>query len=440
MTPAFVAEYTSAFATCLKRVSKVLPQKRLKVCVGRDSRPSGTFFEAAVISGICAAGIDVVQLGIVTTPCVGIMTVHLGCAGGVVITASHNPAEYNGIKLLLDNGIAPTKDIAEDIQKIYYNKDFDYVSSLDSGQGYYCNMADEVHIERIRTICQPDRIAKRKFKVVLDSVNGAGGRITKKLLEMLGCEVVGIGLEPTGVFEHAPEPIRENLAALCESVKKHKADIGFAQDPDADRLAIIDDNGQCLGEEYTLALAVEHALAKKRRNVVTNLSTSRMIDLIAQKYNCNVIRTPVDEVNVADAMIKNNCYIGGEGNGGVIDLRVGPVRDSLVAVALVLQLITERSCSISNIVKTIPSFVIMKNKMQMDRANIPVILANAKSIFAEARFNDQDGYRFDFDDAWVHLRASNTEPIIRYIVEADNQKTIDKYVARLNKVLPGAVL
>ena len=283
-------------------------------------------------------------------------------------------------------------------------------------------------------IVQPERISQRKFKIVLDSVNGAGAPIAKKLLAALGCTVVAVNDAPTGIFAHEPEPTAANLGGLCDIVKKEKADIGFAQDPDADRLAIVDENGVYIGEEYTLALAAKYAFSKRTGTAAANLSTSRMIDDIAGAAAGSVIRTPVGEANVAQAMIENQCIIGGEGNGGVIDLRVGPIRDSLVGMALILQLLAETGQSVSAIVRQIGAYCMHKDKFAADAGQAERIIELTKARFATAQINTSDGCRFDLPDGWIHLRTSNTEPVMRIIVEATSQAATKNYVDEVMKI------
>ncbi len=429
LTAPIAADYGRTFGTFLKTNNK--NAKKLSVCLGRDSRPSGQMLKSAVTEGLCATGIDVIDLGIVTTPGVGIMVRELGCTGGVVITASHNPAQYNGIKLLLENGIAPPAEKAEQIKRIFLDKHFAVVDSLSCGQVTSDEQTDRTHIAKVLAIVDKEVIATKKFKVVLDSVNGAGGRVTKKLLAEFGCEVTAINDNPTGVFAHGPEPTSENLVGLCEVVKAKKTDIGFAQDPDADRLVIVDENGTYIGEEYTLALAAKYIFSRETGKAATNLSTSRMIDDIAAKAGGQVIRTAVGEANVAEAMIKNNCIIGGEGNGGVIDLRVGPVRDSLVGIALVLQLVAETGKTISQMVNEIGSYYMRKEKFAADKSQAQKVLSSALEVFTAAKVDRTDGYRFVFENGdWIHVRASNTEPVIRVIVEAKDQRAAQEYIAK----------
>jgi len=438
LTATIAVEYGSAFGTYLKnrlqRDKQHAAQGAISVCIGMDSRPSGEMLKSAVAAGLCAAGIDVIDLGIVTTPCVGVMVRQLGCAGGVVITASHNPIAYNGIKLLLDNGVAPPAPEAEKIKRCFLDKNLSFADSTHCGRVTSSDRTDAMHIDKVLAIVDKDVIAAKEFKVVLDSVNGAGGRITKKLLAEFGCEVTAINAEPTGLFAHGPEPTAANLTGLCDAVKAEVADIGFAQDPDADRLAIVDENGTYIGEEYTLALAAKYIFSKAAGNAATNLSTSRMIDDVAGKAGGRVIRAAVGEANVAAAMFEHDCIIGGEGNGGVIDLRVGPVRDSLVGIALVMQLMAETGKTISRLVDEIGGYYMSKDKFPAGQDQAKQILEAAKETFAEAKLETTDGCRFDFDDGWLHLRASNTEPVMRIIVEAKDRPTAQKYVDRVAEI------
>jgi phosphomannomutase len=441
LTPQVAADYGLAFGSFLR--SKYSDVDKLTVCMGRDSRPSGQSLASAVTSGLTTVGIDVIDLGIVTTPTVGIMVRHLACAGGIVITASHNPLPYNGIKLLLDNAMAPPPDVAEQIKICFEIRDFFSDDRLKPGSVASNNEADDIHIAKVLRIIDAKAIAKKQFKVVLDSVNGAGGRPGVKLLTALGCKITPVNIEPTGLFAHPPEPTAENLVSLCDAVKKAHADIGFAQDPDADRLAIVDEAGTYIGEEYTLALAAKlifRLVARRKASLTgagtaaTNLSTSRMIDDIAKAAGGRVIRTPVGEANVASAMLQNNCIIGGEGNGGVIDLRIGPIRDSLIAMAFALQLLAETGKTVSQLVGEIPRYSMTKYKFPADKAKVKLILDAVKKLFPNAKIDSSDGFRFDFPDAWIHIRSSNTEPIVRVIAEAKDKAAAAKYIDAVLKI------
>ena len=433
LTASVAEEYGCAFGTLLKK--RLTDKKaKLSVCIGRDSRPSGDMLKSAVTEGLCKVGVGVIDLGLVTTPGVGIMVSELGCSGGVVVTASHNPSQYNGIKLLLNNSMAPPPDAAEQIKQLFFDKQFTFVDSQDCGRAASNEQTDTVHITRVLAIVDKEAIAARKFDVVLDSVNGAGGRVTKKLLGELGCVVLAINDKPTGVFAHAPEPTAENLTGLCEAVKSERSEIGFAQDPDADRLAIVDEHGTYIGEEYTLSLAAKYIFSRKTGKAATNLSTSRMLDDIAEGTGGSVIRTPVGEANVAKAMLENNCIIGGEGNGGVIDMRASPIRDSLVGIVLVLQLMAETGKSISELVGEIGGYYMSKDKFAAENSQAQQILDSAKEAFTGARLDTSDGCRFDFDDGWLHLRTSNTEPVMRVIVEAKDRAAAQKYIDAVSNI------
>jgi phosphomannomutase len=433
LTSLVAEEYGCAFGTFLGQNS-ASEVKRLSVCVGRDSRPSGPMLASAVAGGLCSVGVDVVDLGVVTTPGVGIMAKHLNCAGGVIITASHNPGEYNGIKLLLGNGIAPPMELAEQIKRLFFDKKFNFVDSVDCGLITSNDKTDTVHIEKVLAIVDRDAIAAKKLKVVLDSVNGAGGRVGKKLLDKLGCDAVAINDKATGLFAHTPEPTKENLVGLCDKVGTMGADIGFGLDHDGDRLAIVDQAGRYIGEEYTLGLAARHVFSKRTGRAATNLSTSRMIDDIAAAAGCDVIRTAVGEANVAEAMIRNDCIIGGEGNGGVIDLRVGPVRDSLVGMALVLGLMADTGQSASAIVDEIGGYYMDKAKFEANKEEAKLVIDKAKEMFVGAKVDTTDGARFDFTDGWVHIRSSNTEPVMRVIVETKTEHEAEKYIDTVARI------
>lgn len=434
LTPIVAAQYGGAFGTFLKDSVVRENGKRLRVCIGRDSRVSGQMLTSAMTAGLCSVGVDVIDLGLVTTPCVGIMLRELGCDGGIVITASHNPLPYNGIKLLLSTGMAPPPATAERIKKAFLDGRAGYVDSVHCGTVSFNDQTDRIHIDKVLATIDPAQVSAKRYRIVLDSVNGAGARIAKKLLAQLGCEVIAMNDEPTGLFAHGAEPTEANLVDLCRRVKQEKADLGFAQDPDADRLAIVDENGVYIGEEYTLALAAKHVFSTATGTAAANLSTSRMIDDVAEPAGGRVIRTPVGEANVAGAMIEHGCVIGGEGNGGVIDLRVGPIRDSLVGMALVLQLMAETGKSISGLVAEIGGYSMHKDKLAADSEQAKRIMELSAQRFPEATANTSDGLRLDFADGWIHLRTSNTEPVMRIIVEAKDEPAAKRYLQAVSEI------
>ncbi|MHC4552716.1 MAG: phosphoglucosamine mutase [Planctomycetota bacterium] len=430
--PETAAVYGCAFGAFLKQRHGDMAD--LKVAIGRDSRPSGQMIFSAMAAGLAASGVSIVDLGICSTPGVGIMLRELNCAGGVVITASHNPIEYNGIKLLLENGIAPPKPMAQQIIDMYHERKFNFCDSLHCGKVESNDQTHQIHVDKVLAIVNKDAIAEKKFKVVLDSANGAGGPGGIMLLEALGCDVVRMNIEPTGIFAHPPEPTKENLVTLCDKLKESGAVIGFAQDPDADRVAIVDENGTYIGEEFSLAFAAKLVFSQMKGSAAANLSTSRMIDDIAADAGCTVIRTPVGEANVAEAMTKNNCVIGGEGNGGIIDLRVGPIRDSLVGMALTLHLMAETGRTISQLADEVGGYAMYKNKYPADKQQANQIIEQAKTIFTDAKVDTSDGCRFDLDDGWIHIRTSNTEPIMRIIIETKTPEVAQQYTEQIEVI------
>ena len=436
LMPQTAVDYGCAFGAFLQAKK---PGKKLTVAIGRDSRPSGSMLFSAVAAGLTGSGVDVVDLGICSTPSVGVMLRQLGCDGGVIITASHNPIIYNGIKLVLDNGIAPPRALAQDIIRRYRQREFVKVDSVHCGKVLRNEQAAGVHVEKVLGIVNPAAIAAKRYKVVLDSVNGAGGPAGKLLLEKLGCQVIAVNSEPTGLFAHTPEPTAENLVSLCDEVKKHKADIGFAQDPDADRLAIVDENGRYIGEEFTLALAAQYVFSKQKGTAAANLSTSRMIDDVAAAAGGTVFRTPVGEANVAEAMVKHHCIIGGEGNGGIIDLRVGPIRDSFVGMALVLQLMAETGKPVGQLADELGRYVMIKTKYPATAQQAQAIIEKAKAVFTDARIDASDGCRLDLPDGWIHIRTSNTEPIMRVILEAQSQQAAQRYLDAVTSICKGTL-
>lgn len=423
MTPVLAAELGLTFGTHLGGG---------EVVIGRDSRPSGDMVRAGMVSGLLAAGCQVVDIGVAATPTVAVMVTHRRAAGGVVLTASHNPIVWNGVKFLTAKGHAPSADVANEILGRYREKKFKLVDVNRIGKCIESNEANAVHVARVLTTVIPAEIAAPRFKVVLDSVNGAGGAAGRELLEQLGCQVIHMNAEPTGHFAHTPEPTKENLTTLCDEVRKHGADVGFAQDPDADRLAIVDNKGNYIGEEYTLALAAKRVLARLPGATAANLSTSRMIDDLAKAAGAPaVIRTPVGEAHVAHAIMSKECVIGGEGNGGVIDPRVVLVRDSLGSMALVLDLMAAEKRPLDRIVAEMPRYAMVKKKYELSREKIDAWMKKVPGAAGGGRINDIDGIRIDWPEGWVHVRASNTEPIARAIAEAADEKTANELIGRV---------
>jgi len=428
MTPEVARRYAACWGARLASSASPAPT----VCLGRDSRPSGPELAAAAAAGLASAGCHVIDLGVVATPTVGVMIGVTGAAGGVVITASHNPTPWNGLKLLDHHGTAPSPELAETIIAAF--RGVECVEGAASAAPIATEAhGTDTHVSKVLGWMNPMALRDRGFKVVLDSVNGAGVDGGRLLLESFGCDVTHLGAEPDGDFWHLPEPTAENLTGLCAAVRKHGADIGCAQDPDADRLALVDEQGRYIGEEYTLVLAAWRVLLDTpTATLVTNLSTSRMIDDLAARFGATVHRSAVGEANVAALMREHEAIVGGEGNGGVILPAITFVRDSLSGMALALDLMRREGKTLSALVDEIPRYVIIKEKLKLvDRTDLEPALAAMRAAFCEAKIDDCDGVRIDLPEGWVHLRPSNTEPIARIIVEAATEDAAGKLLERV---------
>ena len=418
LTPPVAATYAAAFGSWLIQSTG---NKSPHVVLGRDSRPSGQMFEMAAAAGLASVGCRVTRLGVLSTPGVAIMIGHHNAQGGLVVTASHNPIIWNGIKALRHDGVAPPADQAQQIIERFKTNNLDYAEVESLQPGEEDTTGTQVHVDRILPHVDVEAIRGANLKAIVDSVCGAGGDEARVLLESLGVELIHMYPEPSGLFPHTPEPTRENLTELCTEVKKHGAAIGFAQDPDADRLAVVDEQGSYIGEEYTLALCAMHLLGGGDK-VVANLSTSRMIDDIAAKVGASVVRTAVGEANVAAGMEANSASIGGEGNGGIIWPKVCGVRDSLVGMALLLEMLAKRGKPLSDLVAMTPAYAIVKDKADVSQSLLDQIGPTLKEKYKDQKVDAQDGVRIDWPDRWVHVRPSNTEPIIRIIAEAAEEE------------------
>jgi len=436
LTPTVATRFAAAFGTWLwtHRRPGNDTHNPPTVALGRDSRRSGPMIEAAVTAGLASVGCKVIRVGVLSTPGVAVAMEHLQADGGMVITASHNPFPWNGIKPLRHDGVAPPPDESADLIRRFRQDDFNHVSTdklapiLDFPEG------DKHHIDRVLELIDAELIQSAKLTAVVDSVHGAGGDEARHLLHALGVKLHHLYAQPTGDFPHTPEPTKENLTELSAQTAELGADVGFAQDPDADRLAIVDEKGTYIGEEYTLALCALHKLGKGDA-VAANLSTSRMVDDIAARVGGKVIRTPVGEANVAAAMRDHRCTLGGEGNGGIIDNRVSQVRDSILGMAYVLELLAARKQTLSAIVADIPAYAIVKDKADIDPAVLNTMPDKMRAAFADQKIDLQDGVRIDWPDRWVHVRPSNTEPIIRIIAEASEAPQAEALIAKVRATL-----
>jgi phosphomannomutase len=393
------------------------------VVVSHDGRISSSVFVPAVVAGVTATGRDALLVGATATPTVGILVRERQAVGGIQLSASHNPPQYNGLKFFQPRGMVLSPAQGRAVLDRWQRKDFHWVSWDCLGQTRTVEEPEESHLRRVLEIVDAEAIRRRGFVVVLDACHGSGGRLARSLLWSLGCKAIVLGGDADGRYDHLPEPTEKNLREFSAIVPAVGADVGFAQDPDADRLAIIDENGRYIGEELTLALAALRRLDQAQGPVVLNLSTSRVTEELARKAGCPVVRTPVGEINVVEAMLAENALLGGEGNGGVIDPRIGLVRDSFVGMALVLDLLATSDQPLSRWVGTLPSFVMVKDQYLLaPGTSSPVEVAALWDRIArahpEARADRRDGLRLDWEDRWVHVRSSNTEPIVRVIVEA----------------------
>ena len=415
-TPELIDNYISAF----------ISTQNIKSCViGRDGRPSGKQISQWVIDSFHKNGINVENCGLATTPTMQVMTEKENFDGGIVITASHNPSEYNGLKFLQTDGTFLSPEQCEELFKaVDKNVSIDPPDSLGVVSDY--STANEEHIDKVLAAkcIDTDNIRKNNFKVVIDAVNGAGSFILPMLCERLDCEVITMNCSGDGYFSRIPEPLAENLDALEQKVLEVGADIGFATDPDGDRLSIVSNKGKAIGEEYTLVLAVKNYLNFQESMVVTNLSTSMMLDNITNK----TIRTRIGEAHVVQKMNELNISIGGEGNGGVILKEVHLGRDSLVAVSMILSLLSISGKSISDEICSIPKYLMVKDKILL---NSKIDFDSLESIFDCDEINRIDGIKFSWSDKWIHIRKSNTEPIIRIFAEAPTKDEVDELVNTL---------
>jgi phosphomannomutase len=414
LTPETAVRYVAAFAS-------TLPPG--KVVLAGDGRASGAMLAEAVAATLHAAGRSTIEAGVAPTPTVGVLVRQQGAVGGVQITASHNPAEYNGLKLFSAEGRVIPEEPGREVLARYRNGAAPWVTYDRLGARLKCNDPLAAHLEAVLATVDVEAIREAGFRVVLDANHGAGGSLGRLLLETLGCRLTVLGPEADGRFAHAPEPTAENLATVLPSVPEVGADVGFCQDPDADRLAVIDANGRYLGEEYTLALCVLRALEQQPGPIVTNGATSRMSEDLAEQHGQALHRSAVGEANVVDLMLQEQAVFGGEGNGGPIDPRVGLVRDSFVGMAQILDLMARQRRPVGELADALPRYAIVKTKIPLEPEKITAGLEALERRFADAAADRGDGLRLDWPDRWLLVRASNTEPIVRAISEASDEAT-----------------
>jgi phosphomannomutase len=426
LTPEVVARYAAGFGAWASSKGE-----SRKIVVGRDSRVSGPMFHRAVLSALQSVGCDVIDIGLTTTPTCQLAVEHHHAAGGLMISASHNPIEWNALKFIGPTGLflenAEGVEMRALVESGIPRARWDQLGQIDPDDG-----AIQRHIDRVLSIPYLDveGIRQRRFSVALDCVRGAGAIIMPQLLDRLGCRVIAINLETDGLFPRPPEPVAENLGELERLVLRAGATIGFAVDPDVDRLALVSDAGKAIGEDFTLALAARVVLRHRPGPVVTNLSTSRIVEDVASAAGVPVIRAPVGEVNVAVRMRDEHAPVGGEGNGGVILSEVHLGRDAPVGAALLLQLLHEDNMTLSQIVSSLPRYAIVKDKLDRPNASLDTVYDALRSAFPGATADTQDGLRLSWPDRWVHVRPSGTEPIVRVIAEAPTNREALELVRR----------
>lgn len=431
LTPENLTKFTAAYGTWLKGGTVVL---------GRDSRVTGKICEDIVAATLASVGCDVIKVGIVPTPTVAMGVLRYKAAGGIIISASHNPAEWNALKLLNSKSEFMDAQEGKEMLDIANSGAFSYQKYNKIGIIREVDDLLDYHIQEILKLpfIKTELIAESNFSVALDAVNGAGSHAVPKLLEQLGVKTIHkIHCTPNGLFPHNPEPIPEHLGEIQELVKETKADLGVVTDPDADRLALVDNNGELFGEEYTQATIFDFILSKKPGPIATNLSSSRVADDVAKKYDNVCYRSPVGEINVVKKMQEVNAVAGGEGSGGVIvpDLHYG--RDALIGVAITLQLLAERKMSSSDYRASLPNYFMNKSKIQLNELgkDADEVLELIKERYAGLNPNTEDGVKIDFEDGWVHLRKSNTEPIIRIYTEGKSHEEAKAFADKIRSIL-----
>lgn len=436
LTPLDIVKFTSAYATFIRRTTTKTSNV---IVVGRDARLSGQMVDDVVVGTLTGMGFDVVNIGLATTPTTEIAVVGENACGGIIITASHNPKQWNALKLLNEDGEFLNDAQGKEVLAIAEREDFDYAEVDALGKEYINNTYMQRHIDSVLKLklVDVDAIRKANFTVAVDAVNSIGGVVIPALLKRLGVKnVIELYCEPTGKFGHIPEPIPENLTDIASLMAEGKADVGFVVDPDVDRLAIIMENGEFFVEEYTLVSIADYVLSQTPGATVSNLSSSRALRDVTVAHGCSYTAAAVGEVNVVTEMKRTGAVIGGEGNGGVIYPESHYGRDALVGVALFLTLLAKSGKKVSELKKGYPQYSIAKNKIQLTPdIDVDAILRAVKEHYSAEKITDIDGVKIDFADCWVHLRKSNTEPIIRIYSEASTMEKAESLAADMKKVI-----
>ena len=435
LNPLDIVKFTTAYATFIRRHTT---NGSGKIVVGRDARMSGQMVDSIVSGTLVGMGFDVLNIGLATTPTTELAVTMYGADGGIIITASHNPRQWNALKLLNSHGEFLTKDDGNEVLDIAEREDFEYAEVDHLGKIINDSSFDDRHIESVLNLNLVDAEAIRKagFKVCVDSINSVGGVILPKLLDRLGVEYKFLNADPTGDFAHNPEPLEKNLSGIMDEMKSGAYDLGIVVDPDVDRLAFICEDGRMFGEEYTLVSVADYVLSHTPGNTVSNLSSTRALRDVTQQHGGTYTAAAVGEVNVTTKMKEVGAVIGGEGNGGVIYPESHYGRDALVGIALFLSSLAHKGCKVSELRATFPEYFIAKNRIDLTPStDVDAILEKVKQLYANEQVNDIDGVKIDFPDKWVHLRKSNTEPIIRVYSEASTMEAADALGKQIMQVV-----
>ncbi|MDB4152250.1 phosphoglucosamine mutase [bacterium] len=435
LTPIDIVRFAAAYG---QYILSHTDASKCSIVIGRDARISGAMVQALVSNTLVGMGIDVIDLAMATTPTVEMVVPRANAQGGIILTASHNPKQWNALKLLDANGEFLSAEAGAQILALAEQEDFNFASVDDLGSVTVDDTSLDMHIQAVlnHPLVDPESIRSSGFKVVVDGVNSIGGIAIPALLKELNIEVIELFCEPSGQFPHNPEPLKEHLGDLSALVIESGADLGLVVDPDVDRLAFMDENGAMFGEEYTLVACADYVLSKTPGNTVSNMSSTRALRDVTEKHGGTYYSSAVGEVNVVTKMKAVNAVIGGEGNGGIIDPQLHYGRDSLIGTALFLSLLSVRKLSVSELKKTYPEYFMSKGKIELEPTmDVDALLLAIEKKYANNKPNTVDGVKIDFEASWVHLRKSNTEPIIRVYTEAPSQEAADLLMNRFKEEL-----
>ena len=430
LTPTLLVRFAQAFGTYVGPGT---------IVIGRDTRTSGEMVRQAVLAGLLSSGCRVVDLDVCPVPTVQLLVRERHARGGICITASHNPAEWNALKFINSAGLFLAAAQARQLLDIYHQGEYAKVSGAEMREVSREAGAIDLHVKAVLDALGPLPASGRRLKVAVDSCNGAGSVVAPRLLAALGADVIPVNTTPDGLFPRGAEPVPENLGELCRAVREGGADVGFAQDMDADRLAVVDEAGRPVGEEYTLVLAARYVLAREPGPVVANLATTLALDAVAREFGCAVHRSKIGEANVTDEMRRHGAVVGGEGNGGVIYPRINFARDSLVGMALVLHLLADTGAAVSELIEGLPRSFMVKEKMACRSDRIGRVLKAVREEYAGWPQDARDGVRVTTDDGWFLVRGSNTEPIIRLVAEGPTEAQARAMVDDLRRRVAGCV-